>query len=49
MANTRLKRKRHGQRNMLKVTKKMLLNLVRKLTRKNKHRKQRKQRKQRGG
>ena len=45
MANTRLKRhgkrKSHGQRNMFKVTKKMLLNLVRKLTRKNKHRKQR--------
>ena len=42
MANTRLKRhKRHVQRNMLKVTKKMLLNLVKKLTRKNKHRKQR--------
>ena len=44
MANTRLKRKSHGQRNMIKVTKKMLLNLVKKLTRKNKHRKQRKQR-----
>ena len=47
MANTRLKRhgrKRHVQRNMLKVTKKMLLNLVGKLTRTKKHRKQRKQR-----
>ena len=41
MVNTRLKRKRRGTRNMLKVTKKMLLNLVKKLTRKNKHRKQR--------
>ena len=49
MANTRLKRhKRHGQkhgkRNMLKVTKKMLLNLVGTLIRTNKHRKHRKQR-----
>ena len=41
MVNTRLKRKRRGTRNMLKVTKKMLLNLVKKLTRKNKHSKQR--------